>query len=80
MIMFDYKCSVCSETFETLAKAEEEVPCPKCQGHTERLVSAPRIALDGCDPAFPTAWGKWEKTRKEKAKKQAYDPDWGINV
>jgi predicted nucleic acid-binding Zn ribbon protein len=53
--------------------------CPSCGAEAKFQISAPRIALDGTDPAFPGAWDKWEKKREQKLKeersKSYYEPD-----
>lgn len=42
MPVHDYQCEVCQHTFEDLVKLEQPNPaCPKCQGSTNKLLSAP---------------------------------------
>ncbi|RMG16032.1 MAG: zinc ribbon domain-containing protein [Planctomycetota bacterium] len=39
MPFYDYRCTRCEHTFEELvADREQAVPCPECQGTTERLL------------------------------------------
>lgn len=75
MILYDFKCRDCGESFEGFAKiSEREKDCPNCGGVAARQVSTPRIGLDGTDPAFPTAWDRWAK-QHEDAAKRAYQRD-----
>ena len=72
LILYDWRCNTasCNTKYEALAPSEQRTGiCPECGGQSKRLISTPRIALDGCDPAFPSAYDKWAKTREQKAKK-----------
>lgn len=76
---FDFECSEGHVT-EILTDAQEyTVECPKCFGRAHRLISAPRISLEGCSGDFPGAYDKWEKVRIEKRKdeqsKSYFNPD-----
>jgi len=66
-MFFDFKCHTCGHEYEGFVKPDVlEEPCSQC-GHTAtRLVSAPRAELPGTDPAFPGAYDKWERVRKQK--------------
>ena len=44
------------------------VVCPHCGELSNRIVSTPRIALDGCSGDFPGAAISWERKRAEKLK------------
>ena len=70
-IFYDFRCLTCLHAFEDFVKPDVNPPCPKCEGVTKRLISAPTIALSGTDPAFPGAYEKWEKKRRAKAAEDA---------
>jgi putative FmdB family regulatory protein len=71
MLLFDFQCE-CGNKFEKLVPyGTETVSCTECDGMAKKLLSCPRIALDGTDPAYPTAWDKWEKKRKQKMAQEA---------
>lgn len=74
-MFFDFRCEVCDHVFEDFVKPSVTPQCPECNGRTARLISAPRIALSGTDPAFPGAYDKWERTQKQKREieKKHYD-------
>jgi len=42
------------------------VICPHCDELSNRIVSTPRIALDGCSGDFPGEVMKWVRKRAEK--------------
>jgi putative FmdB family regulatory protein len=42
MPIYDYRCSDCGNTFETLVKKDTVPACPKCKSsHLEKLLSIP---------------------------------------
>ena len=40
MPIYEYHCRKCEDNFEKLVFGSDEVVCPKCGGHVERLMSA----------------------------------------
>ena len=69
MPLYDYVCKICNNKFEhfnSIENREDDQECPDCGGQATWFIQPPNIKLNGCDPAFPTAWDKWEKTRKQK--------------
>lgn len=75
MILYDFYCRKCHQTFEGLAKIKQTVKeCPTCGGNAGRVLTAPRIKLDGTDPAFQTAYDRWAKVHEDAAKR-AYKRD-----
>lgn len=44
MPTFDYRCKICNHKFEIFHKDKTHTPkCPKCEGETIRLMSAPAV-------------------------------------
>lgn len=75
MILYDFYCGKCHANFEAFAKMTElRKKCPQCGGVMGRVLSTPRIKLDGTDPAFSTEYRKWAK-KHEDAAKRAYKRD-----
>lgn len=69
LILFDFRCTVCDDKFDALVNScMLSTQCPKCHGHSKRLISAPRIAIKGTDPDFPKAYADWERQLKQKQK------------
>ena len=53
--------------FEKLTDAETRiVACPLCEEPSNRIVSTPRISLEGYTGSFPGAAISWERKRAEK--------------
>jgi len=76
MLLFDFECPNCGLVFEELVHKDNLVePCPECNAEASRMVSAPRIKLDGCSGDFPGAALKWEKIRRHNHTKSKED-DW----
>ena len=70
MKVYDYKCSSCGEIHEHFVANSDvlTVACPSCNGVAERQLAAPRFTLPGYDPAFPTAWDRWEKNQMHRVR------------
>ena len=69
MILYDFFCNHCGTSFEAFAKMKEmRTQCPQCGKPAGRCLSTPRIALDGTDPSFSTAYDKWAKNHEQAAK------------
>jgi hypothetical protein len=57
--------------FEKLTDTETKtLVCPHCGELSNRIISTPRIALDGCSGDFPGATMAWERKRAEKLKQE----------
>jgi putative FmdB family regulatory protein len=70
-MFFDFRCGECNYKFEGFVKPDVLTErCPECGGDAKRTISCPTIALDGCDPAFPTAWDKWASDKEKRYKEQ----------
>lgn len=70
--MFDFVCSHCGQVTEKLVDDDYNcIECPECQSTANRVMSAPRIGLDGTDPGFPGAYDKWARVREDNARIKA---------
>ena len=72
LILYQFECKRCSYEFEDLVAFDDRdrsIRCPSCKGNASRVLSPVRSKLDGTDPAFTTAYDKWEKVHREEAKK-----------
>ena len=70
-ILFDYRCTTCTEIFEELVDRDspEPVKCPLCgQFNTTRLIGTftidPRLGLD--PTSFPSMGDKWARKREQR--------------
>lgn len=65
-IMLEFRCPE-HGVFEKLThRVDTRHPCPTCGEDSNRIISTPRIRLDGTDPGFPDAYDAWEKKRAAK--------------
>lgn len=68
--LYEHKCSKGHLTEALVAYEATEVLC-ECGEVATRIISTPRIALDGTNPNFVGAYDKWARVREEKAKIEA---------
>lgn len=67
--LYDFRCSLCDAVYEDMASYEERSKeHPGCGGVATRLISAPRIQLEGITGDFPGAAIKWAKDHERWAK------------
>jgi len=68
--MFEFKCSK-EHITESLVDYETTVVLCDCGLEANRIISTPRICLDGTNPNFVGAYDRWARVREEKAKQEA---------
>lgn len=61
--IFDFQCAKGHVTEKFVDDSVTVVQCPHCGNDASRLISAPRISLDGCSGDFPTAADAWVNRR-----------------
>ena len=61
--IFDFQCAKGHVTEKYVDDSVTVVQCPHCGNDATRLISAPRISLDGCSGDFPTASDAWVNRR-----------------
>ena len=66
--IFEFACSNGHLTERLVESDVREIQCPACTEQSVRLISTPRINLEGFTGAFPGAASKWMRTRAEKHK------------
>ena len=63
--MFEFRC-VKDHISEKFVDGEVMVvECPHCHNDASRIISSPRIRLEGITGAFPTAYDAWERKHTE---------------
>ena len=63
--MFEFRCGE-NHTIEKYIDEEvNAIECPFCQCMSLRIISAPRIALEGVTGDFPTASDAWARKHEE---------------
>lgn len=65
---FDFQCAKGHVTEKYVDDSVKVVQCPHCGNDASRLISAPRISLDGCSGDFPTASDAWVNRRNSHIK------------
>lgn len=65
---FDFECEHHHVTEKFVSSDIREIVCPECGKPARRLISTPRVSLDGITGDFPGASDKWVKQRAEKLK------------
>ena len=65
---FDFQCAKGHVTEKYVDDSVKVVQCPHCGNDSSRLISAPRISLDGCSGDFPTASDAWVNRRNSHIK------------
>lgn len=64
--IFDFQCDK-GHTHEAFVDSEvRSKPCPECDLEAKRLISTPRVMLEGTTGSFPGAAMQWERKRKQK--------------
>lgn len=69
--IFEFRC-VKDHTTERFVDEEVKViECPHCRNDASRIISTPRISLEGITGAFPSASDAWAR-KHEEANRVAY--------
>jgi putative FmdB family regulatory protein len=63
-ILYSFQCQGCKETFDELTEYKKVSKCPSCGSDADKLISTPRVSLEGYSGAFPSAAMAWEKKHK----------------
>lgn len=67
MPIYDFLCDKCGESVEKITKSDVAAITCDCGGLMKKQLAIPRIELDGTDPDFPGAYGKWGRDRERRA-------------
>ena len=73
---FDFQCAKEHITEHLVDSEVTVVECPHCRNNATRLISTPRIKLEGITGAFPTAADQWAR-KHEEATRVAYKKLYG---
>lgn len=68
--MYEHKCSKEHITEAFVDYETTEILC-ECGEVATRIISTPRISLDGTDPTYVSAYDKWARTREQQKKLEA---------
>ncbi len=73
MPQYVFKCSVCdaiAELYRAMKDRANPVQCRECGEPMRQQLTLPSLIIDGTDPAFPTAAGKWVRDRMRRMDKE----------
>lgn len=68
--IFEFLCDNDHLTEQFIDEEIRTTSCRECGASAMRLISTPRISLEGITGAFPGAADKWVKKRAEKLKQE----------
>jgi hypothetical protein len=63
--IFEFCCVKGHVTDHYVDSEVTSVECPHCHNEASRIISSPRIKLEGITGAFPTAYDAWERKHRE---------------
>jgi len=66
--MYEFQCEAGHITENLVGYETTVVPCSACGNDAKRIISTPRISLDGADPVYVSAHEKWARNREEARK------------
>ncbi len=67
--LYEFKCTKCETVSEIYTEYVKESKCPVCGAVANKIISAPRVHLEGWSGSFPGAAMQWEKKHKPDPKK-----------
>jgi hypothetical protein len=63
--IFEFRCGENHTTEKYIDEEVTTIECPTCQCVSLRIISKPRIALEGVSGDFPTAADAWARKHEE---------------
>jgi hypothetical protein len=69
--IFEFRCVKGHVTEKFVDDAVRSIECPHCRNEASRIISRPRIKLEGITGAFPSASVAWAR-KHEEANRVAY--------
>ena len=69
--IFEFRCAKDHLTEKLVDDDVRSIECPHCRNEASRIISSPRISLEGITGAFPSACDAWAR-KHEEATRVAY--------
>mgnify|MGYP003345816005 CR=1 FL=1 len=66
--IFEFRCVKDHITEKLVDDEVRSVECPHCHNEASRIISSPRISLEGITGAFPSAADKWARKHEQAAR------------
>lgn len=73
--LFEFKCTKCENIEEELTEYKQESICSLCNSVSEKIISTPRITLEGYSGSFPGAAMAFDKKHRDKLKQERKTAD-----
>ena len=64
--IFEFQCTSCDLVFDELTEYKKESICPECDSVADKIISTPRISLEGYSGNFPGAAMQFDKKHRQK--------------
>ena len=69
--IFEFRCAKDHLSEKFVDDEVRSIECPHCRNEASRIISSPRISLEGITGAFPSACDAWAR-KHEEATRVAY--------
>ena len=69
--IFEFRCAKDHLSEKFVDDEVRSIECPHCRNEASRIISSPRISLEGITGAFPSAHDAWAR-KHEEATRVAY--------
>ena len=66
--IFEFRCVKDHITERLVDDEVRSVSCPHCSNEASRIISSPRIRLEGITGAFPSAYDAWARKHEQAAR------------
>lgn len=66
--IFEFRCVKDHTTEKFVDDEVKSIECPHCRNEAVRIISSPRIQLEGISGAFPTAYDAWARKHEQAAR------------
>ena len=66
--IFEFRCVKDHITERLVDDEVRSVSCPHCHNEAARIISSPRIRLEGITGAFPSAYDAWARKHEQAAR------------
>ena len=73
--IFEFRCAKEHISEKLVDDEVRSIECPHCRNEASRIISSPRISLEGTSGAFPTAADAWARKHEQAARSRLQESD-----
>jgi hypothetical protein len=66
--IFEFRCAKAHLSEKLVDDETRSIDCPHCHNEASRIISSPRIRLEGITGAFPSAYDAWARKHEQAAR------------